>query len=283
LDGGDPGNGTMKLTERTLLLFPLAAVLCALLLWPLAVIGFESLQGTAGAWTPAHYLEILADPLYRNALWHSLFLSAAVASIATLVCLGPAWLFAQYVFPGKRLMRAMFALPMSLSGIMIGFFAILMLGRIGVVPQLAQALIGQPILSGAAYQMTGLVIAYLYFEIPRGVLTLETSLRQFDSGLDVAARSLGAKAHQRFFWIVLPLVWRSVLSTFGVTFSISLGSFGVALILSRRFSILPLELFHEFTAFLNTGLVSAMAMVLIGIGLGINALTNWQPGKATDA
>jgi putative spermidine/putrescine transport system permease protein len=273
----------MKLIERMLLLFPLAAVLFALLLWPLTVIGFESLRGTDHVWTPAHYLEILADPLYRNALWHSLFLSGAVASVGTFVCLGPAWLFAQYEFPGKSAMRALFALPMSLSGIMIGFFAVIMLGRIGVVPRLAQTLIGQPILSGAAYQMTGLVIAYLYFEIPRGVLTLESSLRQFDSELAMAARSLGAKAHQRFFWIVLPLIWRSVLSTFGVTFSVSLGSFGVALILSRRFSILPLELFHEFTAFLNTGLAAAMAMVLIGIGLGVNALTNRQPGKATDA
>jgi putative spermidine/putrescine transport system permease protein len=115
------------------------------------------------------------------------------------------------------------------------------------------------------------------------VLTLETSLRQFDFRLDMAARSLGAKAHQRFFWIVLPLIWPSILSTFGVTFSVSLGSFGVALILSRRFSILPLELFHEFTAFLNTSLAAAMAMVLIGIGLGINGLTNRQTRKTTDA
>jgi putative spermidine/putrescine transport system permease protein len=272
----------MKLIERTLLLFPLATMLSVLLLWPLAVIGFESLRGTNGVWTTGYYLKILADPLYRDALWHSLLLSSAVASVSTLVCLGPAWLFAQYDFPGKRAMRTVFVLPMSISGIMIGFFAVIMLGRIGVVPQLTQALIGRPILSGAAYQMPGLVIAYLYFEIPRGVLTLESSLRQFDTGLDMAARSLGAKAHQRFFRIVLPLIWPSVFSTFGVTFSVSLGSFGVALILSRRFSILPLELFHEFTAFLNTGLAAAMAMVLIAIGLGINFLTNGQAGKITD-
>lgn len=155
----------MRPLWRTLVLLPLTAVLVVFLLWPLAVLAFESAHGSAGEWSGAYYLKVFSDPFYRGALGHSLILSAAVASGATVCCLGPAWLFAYHEFPGKSAMMAAFALPMSLSGIMVGFFAVIMLGRIGVVPGLLQFLTGRAILSGAAYQMTGLVIAYLYFEI----------------------------------------------------------------------------------------------------------------------
>ncbi len=260
---------------RAALLAPIVAVFSLFLLWPLVVLGLKSAPGGA----TGHYFEILRDPFYRGALAHSLGLSAAVASAATLASLLPAWLFAFHEFHGKSAMRAAFTLPMSLSGIMIGFFAIIMVGRIGIVPSLLFRLTGHAFLSGAAYQMTGLVLAYLYFEIPRGMLTLEASLRQFDRRIGAAARSLGANACQRFFWIILPLIWRPIVSTFGVTFSVSLGSFGAALILSRRFSLLPLEMFHEFTAYLHTGLAAAMALVLVTIALGVNCLTHWNIGR----
>ncbi len=250
-----------------LLLLPLVTVLFAFLLWPLALLVFASADGTGFF---ANYSAIFREPFYREAFMHSLLLSTAVAAAATLLCLPSAWLLARYEFRGKRWLRAGFTLPMSLSGIMVGFLAVIMLGRVGFVPRLAEVLIGRPLLGGAAYQLHGLIIAYLYFEIPRGILTLETSLRKFNPQLELAARSLGATRMQRFFRIVLPLIWPALLATFGVTFSVSLGAFGVALILSRRFSVLPLELFHQFTAMFNRPLASAMAITLVIVALALN-------------
>lgn len=257
-----------------LLLLPMLAVVFALLLWPLCVLAWSSAHGSGGEWTLNHYRELLADSGYRTALMHSLVLSSLVAAFSTAVCLGPAWFLAQHEFRGKRLLRAAFTLPMSLSGIMVGFLAILMLGRVGFVPKLSERLTGTPWLSGAAYQLTGLVIAYLYFEIPRGVLSLETSLRKFRPELCEAAAGLGAGAGKRFRWIILPLIRPALLSTFALTFSVSLGSFGVALILSRRFSVLPLELFHQFTAMSNAPLAAAMAVTLAGIALAVQYLAH---------
>jgi putative spermidine/putrescine transport system permease protein len=187
--------------------------------------------------------------------------------MSTLLSLAPAWFLARYDFPGKRLVRAAFALPASLSGIMVGFLAIIMLGRVGFVPQMTARWFGTPWLSGAAYQMTGLIIAYLYFEIPRGVLSLEASLHKFDSQWMDAAMSLGASSAQRWRWVVLPLIRPALVSAFALTFSVSLGSFGVALILSRRFSVLPLEIFYRFTGVADAPLAAAMAVTLALIAL----------------
>jgi putative spermidine/putrescine transport system permease protein len=159
---------------------------------------------------------------------------------------------------------------MSFSGIIVGFLAVIMLGRIGVVPQLLQKLTGTNYLSGSAYQLHGLVIAYLYFEIPRATLTLESSLRKFDARLSQAAQSLGANFWQRMHWLVMPLIWRPLVSTFAVTFTVSLGSFGVALIVAKRFSILPLEIYQQITGYANPALMAAMAITLVVLAFVIN-------------
>jgi putative spermidine/putrescine transport system permease protein len=258
----------MKRGHAVFLLLPLLVAVFGLLVAPLCVLGYGSLH-RGSAFTLENYAKTLGDPYYRGSLEHSLILSFCVATFSTLVCLGPAWLLAQHEFPGKRMVRAAFTLPISLSGIMVGFLAVVMLGRVGFVPQMAAKVTGSAWLSGSAYQLHGMVIAYLYFEIPRGILSLESSLRKFDLQLTEAASSLGANGWQRFRWVVIPSIKPALLSTFVLTYSVSLGSFGVALILSRRFSVLPLELFHQFTAMSDAPLAAAMSVTLAVIALAI--------------
>ncbi len=250
--------------HRNALQIPLVLVLLILLAYPLALLFARSLQDSN------NYLVLFTEASYRRALFHSVILSALVAALSSLICLAPAWLFANENFPGKNLVRAVFTLPMSFSGVIVGFLAVIMLGRIGAVPQFLQRLTGHNYMAGSAYQLGGLVLAYLYFEIPRATLTLESALRKFDPQLSVAARSLGAGTWQRLRLLILPLIWRPLVSTFAVTFTVSLGSFGVALILSKRFSVLPLEIFQQITGYGNQGLMAAISIALVALAFLIN-------------
>ncbi len=265
-----------------LLAAPLLLLVAALVLWPLARLLADSFRPSSGllggavargSWTLDNYREIWRDREYRRALGHSITMSLGVGAAATLLCLAPAWLLVRRTFRGKRLMRALLTLPMSFSGIVVGFLTILMVGRIGVVPQLSQRLFGHAWLSGLSYSVWGLVIAYLYFEIPRATLTLEAALRKFDFQLEAAARTLGAGPWYRLGHVVLPLMAPALLSTFAVTFSVSLGSFGVALIVSKRYSVLPLEIFQLYTGLLDAELAAAMAVVLIVIAIAVHVAT----------
>jgi putative spermidine/putrescine transport system permease protein len=262
-----------------LLILPLIVVIFALVIWPTVQLAINS--GTvstdfigggqsASGWSWQNYRVIITDSLYREALVNSIGLSFLVAVTSIILCLGPAWLLARKAFFGKRLVRALFALPMSFSGIIIGFVAIIMLGRIGFVPQMLAMLVGKDWLSGVAYQFAGLMIAYVYFEIPRATLSLETALAKFNGQLEAAAQVLGAHRWQRWAWVVLPLIWPALLSTFAITFSVSLGSFGVALVVSKRFALLPVELFQQLFGFLNLGLAAAMGIVLMLIAFVVN-------------
>ena len=264
----------MRLLRPELLCVPLLLLFAGLLLWPLTLLLSESvapLAGQAGI-TLRRYLDILSVPRYRDALIWSLSVSLAVAAFSTLACLAPAWLFVRKEFAGKRWLRAAFALPMSFSGVIVGFLMIIMLGRSGFIPEMAERITGTAWLSGAAYQITGLLLAYLYFEIPRATLTLESALRKFDVRLETAAQSLGATRWQRLLWVILPTIWPALISTFAVTFTVSLGSFGVALVLStRQVSLLPLEIFTHYVAVpSDRAAAAAMAMTLTALALSVN-------------
>ncbi len=263
---------------------PLVALVVLLLVVPLILLLFESFRGgqsilevreISARWTLSNYREIFTEPAYRKALVHSILMSLGVASLSTLICVPSAWLFVRHDFRGKRLMRALFTLPMSFSGIVVGFLMVLMVGRIGFVPQMTEKLFGIPLLSGLSYQFGGLALAYLYFEIPRALLTLEAALRKFDFRIEAAARTLGATRLQRFLWVLLPVMRPALLSTFAVTFSVSLGSFGVALIVSKRFSVLGLEIYQTYTGLLNAPLAAAMSVMLAVIALTVNLTMRW--------
>ena len=219
--------------------------------------------------------EVWLEPHTRRALGNGLGLSIGVSAAAILLCLAPARLLAHARFRGHTLVRVLLSLPLAFSGVIVGFLAIVMLGRVGVVPSIAACLFGRPIGSGLAYAFPGLFLAYLFFEIPRAVLSLEAAFARLDPEIDAAARSLGAPAVQRLRRVTLPLLQPALWATFATTFSVSLGSYGAALILSRRFTVLPVEIYQEFTAFGNDAAAAAMAIWLALISLAVS----WMAGR----
>jgi len=138
-----------------------------------------------------------------------------------------------------------------------------MLGNAGALPALLHA----EALRGAAYTVTGLSIAYLYFEIPRATLTLEAALAGIDTRLIDAARTLGASPWHAARHVLVPLCAPAIRTALGVTFAAALGSFGVALVMAARFSLLPVELYRAMTGLDDDALAAAMALVLGGVAV----------------
>src|ERR1700730_3819066 len=149
-----------------LLSLPLAVFLLAFVLWPLARLLGQAFTGEgAGA-----LATVLGAGRYRTALVNSVTLSAAASIVAVALALVPAWIFARESFRGRDLVRTAVSLPLTFSGVLVGFLVVVMLGRIGAVPRILGVLTGKDLLSGSAYTLVGLFLAYLYFEIPRAVM-----------------------------------------------------------------------------------------------------------------
>jgi putative spermidine/putrescine transport system permease protein len=271
-----------------LCILPLVAFFMAVMVYPFADMMYqgglpklEILDAGGAADVAAHsralrdltfdnYLAVLVDPFLRNTMLLSLGLSAAVSLLSIILCIGPAWLLVRKDFPGKRMFRAVLTLPMAFSGVIIGFLAVIMIGRIGFIPQVSRWLVGIPLGEALAYSLTGLGIAYIWFQIPRATLTLESAIRKFDWDLESAAHSLGASTRQTFQYVLLPLLTPAIISTVAVTFAVSMGSFGVALLLLKRASVMPLEIYNQVYANLAFEMAAALSVILGIVTVGIN-------------
>jgi putative spermidine/putrescine transport system permease protein len=264
-----PGSGqTGRPWAGALLALPLLLFLIAAVLWPLGRL-------SAAAWTGggrSALAVVLGAGRYRTALVNSLTLSTAAALAACALSLVPSWVLARERFAGRDLLRTAITLPLTFSGVLVGFLMVVLLGRVGAVPKVIGWLTGRERLAGAAYTLGGLFLAYLYFEVPRAVVTLEAAFRRFPGDLDAAARTLGASPLERLLRVRLPLTAPALRSTLAVTFSASMGSFGVALILARRFTVAPLEIYTELTGFLDDQVAGALCLVLAGITLAVDRL-----------
>ncbi len=251
-----------------LLALPLLLFFGAAVLWPLGDVLFASVgKDGAGA-----LRAVFETDRYRRALANSVLLSAAAALGSLLLAAVPAWVLARDDFPGRRVARTLLLLPLTFSGVMVGFLTLVMLGRVGLVPTLARLALGVPIGAGAAYTLFGLFLAYLYFEVPRATLALEAALRRFPRDVDRAARSLGAGPWSRLVRIAVPMLAPAIRSTLAITFSASMGSFGVALILARRFTVAPLEVYTELTGFGNDAVAGVLCLLLATATIGVDRL-----------
>jgi putative spermidine/putrescine transport system permease protein len=260
-------------------LLPAAAFLALAFVVPAAVLVRSAADGSPAALARQLAL-VWLQPHTRRALANGVGLSFAVSAVAILLCLAPAHLMARSRFRGRGLVRVLLSLPLAFSGVIVGFLAVVMLGRVGFVPSVAAALFHRPLGAGLAYALPGLFLAYLFFEIPRAVLSLEAAFARIDPEIDAAARSLGARAFERFRRVTLPMLEPALWATFATTFSVSLGSYGAALVLSRRFSILPVELFQAFTAFGDDRGAAAMAIWLAAISLLVTWTTSRVQARA---
>jgi len=268
-----------------LLCLPLALFLLAAFVAPLTGLLPQSLErtpGMLGLGAPdgastagpslANYRRAFSASGELAAFRNSLVLSAAVAVASIVLCLPPAWMLARRRLPGRSILRTVLALPLTFSGVIVGFLAILVLGRLGLLPAVLRVLTGEPLLSGSAYTLAGLVAAYVYFEVPRATLTLEAAFQRLDREQEVAAATLGAGPVRRLVRITLPQVWPALVSTLAVTFAASMGSFGVALILAKRLQLVPLSIYTEYTGFLDQGYAAALCLLLAGATLAAAAL-----------
>src|SRR3982750_420964 len=170
-----------------LCLLPLAVVTAAFFLLPMArlvVTGAEGPQGLAG------YLAILTEPRYRATLINTVALAAAT-TVATLLIATIAGMFLQrHRFPGRAVLIAMLTFPLAFPGVVVGFLIILLAGRQGLIGDITLRLFGDKVVF--AYTIYGLFLGYLYFSIPRVILTIMAAVQKLDVGLEEAARSLGA-------------------------------------------------------------------------------------------
>jgi putative spermidine/putrescine transport system permease protein len=238
---------------------PLAVLTGAFFLLPLAHLMVTGAGGPDGI---AAYAAILLEPRYRATLFNTVLLAAAT-TVATLVISTIAGLFLQrHRFPGRAVLVAMLTLPLAFPGVVVGFMIILLAGRQGLIGDISSRLFGEKLVF--AYSIQGLFLGYLYFSIPRVILTIMAAVEKLDAGLEEAARSLGAGAWAVHRDVILPALAPAFVAAGAIAFATAMGAFGTAFTLATNIDVLPMLIYTEFTLSANIAMAAALS---VGLGL----------------
>ena len=224
------------------LLAPAAIVFIAFFLLPLARLFLIGGSGPMG-WSA--YAAAFTEARYLKSLVSTVLLSAGVTAV-TLAISGLAGVFLQRNrFSGRALVTALLTLPLAFPGVVIGFMVIMLAGRQGLIPDITDALVGERLVF--AYSMAGLFMGYVYFSIPRTILTVMAAAEKLDPRIEEAARSLGAGRWRVVRDVIVPALKPAFLSAGAICFATAMGAFGTAFTLATRINVLPMVIYTEFT------------------------------------
>ncbi len=242
-----------------LCLLPLAVVAFAFFLLPMMRLIITGASGPLGL---SAYAAILFEPRYRATLINTVVLAAATTA-ATLAISMVAGLFLQRNrFPGRAILVAMLTFPLAFPGVVVGFMIILLAGRQGLIGSITLPLFGEKWVF--AYSIEGLFLGYLYFSIPRVILTIMAAVEKLDPLLEEAARALGAGPWAIHRDVILPALAPAILASGAIAFATAMGAFGTAFTLATNIDVLPMLIYTEFTLSANFAMAAALS---VGLGL----------------
>ena len=242
-----------------LCLLPLAVVTAAFFLLPMARL---VLTGAGGPQGLAGYLALLVEPRYRATLINTVALASATTAVTLIVSTIVGMFLQRHRFLGRSLLIAMLTFPLAFPGVVVGFMIILLAGRQGLIGDISSRLFGERLVF--AYSIYGLFLGYLYFSIPRVILTIMAALQKLDPLLEEAARSLGAGPWAVQRDVVLPALLPAFVASGAIAFATAMGAFGTAFTLATDIDVLPMLIYTEFTLAANFATSAALS-----VGLGI--------------
>ncbi|MEO1103528.1 MAG: ABC transporter permease [Pseudomonadota bacterium] len=247
----------MQRRFQLLLIGPALVFALAFFAVPMVRLAFVGASGPDGL---ATYLSVLTTPRHREVMIATLLLAATV-TLTTLVLATIAALFlARARFPGRAVLVSMLTFPLAFPGVVVGFMVILLAGRQGLINEVSTTLTGERIVF--AYSMGGLFLGYLYFSIPRVLLTVMAGVETLDPAVAEAARSLGAKPLEVLRDVTLPALTPALIASGAIAFATAMGAFGTAFTLATDIDVLPMLIYTEFTLQANFAAAGALSIML---------------------
>ena len=212
----------------------------------------------------------MLQPAEVQALLTSLSVAGRAVVVFMPLAILVAWLLARPKTPGHFLLNALAHAPLVLPPVVVGYVLLLVFGIKGPVGHLLYA--GLHI--RLAFTTAGAALAAGVMAFPLMVRALRLSFDAIDPGLDVAARSLGAGALDRFLNVSLPLAAPGVAAAAIIGFAACLGEFGAIITFAANIpgetQTLPLAIYAALQS--PAGDAAALKLSLISLTIAVIAL-----------
>jgi molybdate transport system permease protein len=157
----------------------------------------------------------------------TLLLATCTTVLLLLLATPLAWWLSQSASRWRAPINALVTLPLVLPPTVLGFYLLVLLGPQGPLGQLTQAL-GWGVLS---FTFTGLLIGSILFSLPFAVQPIQHAFEAMGPRPMEVAATLRARPLDAFFNVALPLARPGILTAAILSFSHTVGEFGVVLMI----------------------------------------------------
>ena len=219
---------------------PLLLLLAVFLVLPIVALFARSLTGADGIGLST-WSDVLQQPLNQRAIGTSLVLGLACASISVLVGAPLAWLISRMLSGRRAAWLGILNVAAHFGGIGLAFAYIATLGAFGMLTLFLRGL-GLPFDPPARDSLAALVITYEYANIPLFVLLTVPVMGILREEWAEAAETSGATWLQFWRRIGLPVLAPFLGAGFVLSFTWSIGIYGIAYGLAGESGALPIQL-----------------------------------------
>lgn len=210
----------------------------------------------------------LGSPEARDALALSMATSLAATAVVVAFGLPLAWALARRDFWGRRVVRAVIAVPMVLPPVVAGVALLGTFGRSnGIVGRLLYDVTGVQL----TFSPAGVVLAQCFVALPFFVLAAEAGIAQVDRRYEDVAATLGARPGWTALGVTMRLAAPSVVAGAVLAWARAVGEFGATITFAGnvegRTQTLPLAVYLLLER--DQGAAYVLSAVLIGVAVAV--------------
>jgi putrescine transport system permease protein len=217
-----------------------------------------------GGFTLKWYGEIVRDREIMEGLWLSLKIAFFTACMSVALGTLAAFAMVRYTrFSGRTLFSGMINAPLVMPEVIVGLSLLLMMVSV-------QRVLGFP-----ERGMLTIWIGHSLLGIAYAAVVVQSRLLEMDKRLEEAAMDLGARPHQVFYLVTLPVIAPALVSAWLLTFTISLDDVVLSAMLSGPGSTtLPIVIFSRAKLGLSPTInaVATVMIVIIAIGVIVGSI-----------
>jgi putative spermidine/putrescine transport system permease protein len=248
-------------------LAPLLLFMAIFLGWPMTAVVRFSLQNSAGDFTLNNF-KTISTGIYRDAFELSTQLSLISAAISLFFGFIFAFAISNSKIPFiKRFVATASGVLANTGGVPLAFMFIAVLGTYGALTTWLKNF-GIEIYSGSwtLYSFSGLLIVYLYFQIPLMVLISLPVLENIKAEWRDAAQSLGASTFRYWKSVLIPILTPQLLGFFLLLFANSFAAYATAAALtSGSLALVPVQIASLIGS--NVQVDGANTAMALGLGM----------------
>ena len=218
--------------------------------------------------TLGNYIEILENPVYSYSIKNSLYLSVLSTIVGIIVSFFIALSIMQVGGKLQNFVMAVLNMVSNFAGIPLATAFIVILGNSGVLV-MALSLAGIDLSEVfSLYSVDGLLLLFIYFQIPLGTLMLLPAFQGLRQEWKEAADLMGASSVQYWIKVGIPVMMPSIADTISLLFANALTTYATVLMLTAtNIPLLAIKISTMFTGerLQQPELGSALTIVMLFI------------------